>query len=165
VILYVVRHAAAADREAHMTDAERPLTGEGVARMKTVARGLARIGIAPAVICTSPALRARETAAIVAKALGKGVCVKDCDALLPGRDAAEVLEFLKRNPVEAAVVVGHEPQLGDLISLVVAGSAAPLVDMKKAAVSCIEFEGPPAAGKGVILWHLVPAVVEALLAK
>jgi phosphohistidine phosphatase len=165
MILYVVRHAAAADREAPKTDAERPLTDEGIARMKTVARGLARIGIVPAAIYTSPLLRARQTAAIVAKALGKGASVKDCDALSPGRDAAEVIEFLRRNPVESAAVVGHEPQLGDLVSLLVAGSAAPVVDMKKAAVSCIEFKGPPAAGKGTILWHLVPAVIEALLGK
>ena len=62
-------------------------------------------------------------------------------------------------------IVGHEPQLGEVVSLMVVESDEPVVDMKKASVACIDFEGPVVAGQGVVAWHLVPQVVEALYRK
>ena len=165
MIVYVVRHAAAAERGAGKPDAERPLTQEGIARMKAVARGLCKVGIAPAVIYTSPLVRARQTADILAKALGKDWEATDCEALAPGHTALEVIEFLAKEGGDEAAIVGHEPQLGEVVALMVTGRPKETVDMKKASVACVQFDGRPAAGGGVILWHIVPSIIEKLAGK
>jgi phosphohistidine phosphatase len=130
--------------------------------MKRVARGLCQIGIAPHVVYTSPLVRARETADILAKALGSGAAVCDCDELAPGHSPKDVLDFLRKQDSAEVAVVGHEPQLGDLVALMITGATKAVVDMKKASAACVEFEAKPAAGRGVLAWHVVPEVIEGL---
>jgi phosphohistidine phosphatase len=163
MIVYVIRHAAAAERGALGSDAERPLTKEGVARMKTVAGALCAIGATPSVIYTSPLVRARQTADIFAKALTGDRPIKECEVLRPGHSPAEVVEFLAKECAGDVAVVGHEPQLGDLVALMVTGRTKEVVDMKKASACCVEFDNRPAAGKGHIVWHLVPGIIERLV--
>ena len=65
--LYLVRHGLAEERgEKWPDDTKRPLTEEGIVRMRKAARGLARLGVAVDVVLTSPLVRARQTADIVA---------------------------------------------------------------------------------------------------
>src|SRR5436309_4247704 len=68
--LYLVRHGVAEQRgEAWPDDSKRPLTEQGISRLRKSARGLARIGVGFDVILTSPLVRARQTAEVVAGAL------------------------------------------------------------------------------------------------
>lgn len=159
--IYVIRHAASADEADYDRDEERPLTKPGKATMKSVSRLLVELAIAPGRIYTSPLVRARETADIVAKALGKGASVKEARELAPGRAAVEVVEMLADSGLDEAAVVGHEPQLGRLVSLLVTGADAPVVGMRKSSVACIEFDGPAAAGGGVLAWHITPEIARA----
>jgi phosphohistidine phosphatase len=164
MLIYVIRHAAAEDRHSGMSDRDRALTAEGVSRMKKVANALKHLGIAPGAIYTSPAVRAAETARIVAAALGLCERLKDCDSLLPGRDPVKLLEFISSRGGSEVAIVGHEPQLGEFVALCVSGRAKCAVDVKKSSVCCVEFDGKPAPGGAVILWHLVPSLVEKLMA-
>src|SRR6185295_8742979 len=67
--LYLIRHAVAEERgEAWPDDTKRPLSDDGAERMRKAARGLARLGVAFDVILTSPLVRTRQTAEIVAAA-------------------------------------------------------------------------------------------------
>ena len=158
--VYVIRHAAA--ELAHPSgDAARRLTPDGVKRMKKVARALSSIGVRPEIIYTSPLARARETAEIVASALGE-TDVVECEHLAPGHAPASVIDFLRHAKCRSAAVVGHEPQLGELVALMLCGSSRSVVDMKKASVACVEFDGPVGPSKGLLSWHLVPSIVESL---
>ena len=68
--LYLVRHGLAEERgDAWPDDTKRPLTDEGISRMRKGARGLARLGLSVEVVLTSPLVRARQTAEILAAAL------------------------------------------------------------------------------------------------
>jgi len=163
--VYVIRHAAAGQAGDYPNDEERPLTRKGIDCMKVVAKGLAKIGVAPKKIYTSPLVRAKQTAEIVRKAVGKSADFEERDELKPGHAPAEVIAFLTDEGIEEAAIVGHEPQLGELVSLMVVESDEPVLDMKKASVACIDFEGPAEPGQGVVAWHLTPAVVSALLGK
>ena len=61
--LYLIRHGLAEERgEAWPDDTKRPLTDEGMSRMRKAARGLARLGVSFDAILTSPLTRARQTA-------------------------------------------------------------------------------------------------------
>ncbi|MGH2469546.1 MAG: SixA phosphatase family protein, partial [Chloroflexota bacterium] len=77
--LYVMRHGPAEAQRDGLADADRALTAEGRAETVGVARGLARLGARPAVILSSPLVRARQTAEVIAQQLldGEGVTLSE----------------------------------------------------------------------------------------
>ena len=110
--LYLLRHGIAEDHHPD-GDAARRLTPEGVARMRLQAAAFARMDLRLARVLSSPLCRARQTADLVAEALG--VPVEEAQLLRPGcglDDAAEVVEAAGRP--QAALLVGHQPDLGEL---------------------------------------------------
>jgi len=161
--LVLMRHADAGDADPARWpgDRERPLTDVGRREHARVAAALHRMGVTFDRILTSPLARARETAEIVASALGE-TDVVECEHLAPGHAPASVIDFLKHAKCRSAAVVGHEPQLGELVALMLCGSSRSVVDMKKASVACVEFDGPIGPSKGLLSWHLVPSIVESL---
>lgn len=152
--LLIVRHAIAFPRDAKRwpDDAKRTLTMEGVKRARRAATGLKRIAKRPELVLTSPLLRARDTAAIFAQAARWPEAV-ECAALSPGGSPDEVLDALRRQggKAECAAVVGHQPHLGRLLALCLRGDArAEAFELKKSAVVCVRFEGPPRAHQGIL---------------
>jgi len=97
-------------------DAARPLSPRGVAAIETVARRFATLGARPDRVFTSPLLRARETAALMCAALGRGVAPEILDELIPDSEPAELLAALEAVAPGAPhlLLVGHQPLLGDL---------------------------------------------------
>jgi phosphohistidine phosphatase len=152
--LLILRHAIAFARDPKRwpEDGERPLTLEGVKRARRAATGLKRIAQRPALVLTSPLIRARDTAAIFAQASGWPKAI-ECAALSPGGSPAGVLEALRQEGGKAAcvAVVGHQPHLGRLLALCLGGdSRAEAFELKKSAVVCLRFEGSPRARQGVL---------------
>src|SRR5262245_41820779 len=83
--IYVVRHAIAEMRgEAWPDDSKRPLSEAGILRMRKNARGLLRLGVEIDVILTSPLVRARQTAEILAATFDVRPPLVVSDALAPG---------------------------------------------------------------------------------
>jgi phosphohistidine phosphatase len=164
--LLVLRHAIAFPRDAKRwpEDTERPLTADGVKRARRAAAGLKRITRQPLLVLTSPLVRARDTATIFAQAAHWPKAV-ECEALSPGGSPEGVLEALRRQggTLDCAALVGHQPHLGRLLALCVRGDARPeAFELKKSAVACLEFDGPPRAGQGVLEWLLAPRILRKL---
>lgn len=104
--LYLVRHAEAAPGD---PDALRPLTSAGRAAARSLGAQLASEGARPAVVLSSPLLRARETAAELCRALG---CASQSDErLAPGATVENVRTAIAGRGDEV-VVVGHQPDCG-----------------------------------------------------
>jgi len=83
--LYLIRHGLAAERgDAWPDDAKRPLTERGMSRLRKGARGLARLGVSLDVVLTSPLVRTRQTAEIVAGAFDPHPPLVNVDGLAPG---------------------------------------------------------------------------------
>ena len=146
------------DEKGWPDDAERRLTAEGVKKARRAAAGLRRLTPRPTLVLTSPLVRARDTAMIFAQAARWPQAV-ECAALSPGASPEEVLEALRRQggKLECVAVVGHQPHLGRLLALCVRGDArAEGFELKKSAVACVQFEGPPRAGQGVLTALLAP---------
>src|SRR5262245_39880728 len=120
--LYFLRHGIAADVGPEGTgDAGRPLTAEGIAKLKEAARGLRRLGVRPDVLLSSPLVRARQTAEIVRHALG--LDSRLVDALAPGCDIMRLRELLgEYRDTKSAMVVGHEPDFSTMIGDLTGGS-------------------------------------------
>jgi phosphohistidine phosphatase len=158
--LLLVRHGLAgkADPEVWPDDDLRPLTAKGRKAFKAAAKGLKRMGPRPALILTSPALRTRETALILAKALGlPGRAVRDWDALHHGHAPEKALATLAAQRLPpAAALVSHEPWLGEFLSLLLCGRKGAGVEFAKggAAWAGIPDRGAKAKGRGVLRWLL-----------
>ncbi len=149
--LYLVRHAEAIERSGTMPDASRYLTTKGRLAFRKIARRVHKAGISPAVIFTSPLLRAVQTAEILAERLKHEGQVVVTRELSPGFDLQALHSLLASagNPAEAAFV-GHEPDLGVVAAaLMTVPEGFPL---RKGAVLALEADGSVRKGTAKFLW-------------
>ncbi len=157
--LLVVRHAIAEDREEFagtgLPDDQRPLTRRGRSRMREGARGLAwALGPLEA-IGTSPFRRAAETAAILAEAFG-GPAPEPVEALTPDGTYEAVFEWVRgRGPEARLALVGHEPHLSGLVSLLL-GARGSVIQLKKGAACLLQAAPSVTPGSASLRWALAP---------
>jgi phosphohistidine phosphatase len=157
-VIYLVRHGIAGPAPRGMSDSDRALTPDGKRKTRRIAVGLKRLGVVPDVVLSSPLQRAEETAAILIDTLARQQRVEIYQLLAPGHDPAEVLRGLR--PYRAArevVLVGHQPDLGQLASHLLTRSSrlAPL-PFKKGAVAAIHVDAMPPRAPGVLMWFMTP---------
>src|SRR2546422_11695090 len=111
--LYLMRHgiALAQDEPGIKSDSERPLSPKGVKRLRSVAKGLARLKIPFSSFLTSPLLRARQTAEIVAQTLGLEAELAEISGLAPERSAGQLIFSLTRFHAQKHMLPGgpHPP--------------------------------------------------------
>jgi phosphohistidine phosphatase len=161
--IYIVRHAIAEEVSSTGRDEDRALTPEGRKKMKRAARGLAALGVAPRHLLSSPLVRARQTAEIVVEALPE-LKIETCDLLAPGVDERALTRLLNGTYAGADVaLVGHEPDLGELLSFWLTGSRGGVeTRFKKGAVACVASSALPPVGKAVLEWLLTAAQLGAI---
>ncbi|MFM2056024.1 MAG: hypothetical protein RLY71_409 [Pseudomonadota bacterium] len=158
--LYFLRHASAEEPVAGLPDAERALTEKGLRQSRLVASFCARQGLLPAVLLTSPLLRSVQTAAAFSAQLHDCPPPEVVEWLRLGTSAAEAVQHLRERLGRAEghlCLVGHEPDLSDLISRLL-GSDDPIVRIKKASLTCIEID-PAALRHGQLLWSVPCALM------
>jgi len=153
--LFLVRHAIAVEQDAEeYPNDDRPLTDAGVRKMTEAARGIARMIPDLDVIFTSPLIRAKHTAEIVARAFGCEKRMEVTGLLAPGGWANSVIAHLAaRQDEDRVMLVGHEPDMGLLAGALV-GAEHSVAEFKKGSVCCIRVDGVPGETRGVIRWHL-----------
>jgi phosphohistidine phosphatase len=160
--LYLIRHGVAAERGKDWPDdSKRPLTPEGIARLRKEARGLNEIGVGFDQIVTSPLVRTRQTAEVFAEELKSKPPIVTSDALAPaGSPALAIQEITKHVRKARVALVGHEPNLGELAGLLI-GARTPL-EFKKGGIARIDFDALPPKGAGILRWFLTPKMLRAL---
>lgn len=154
--LLLVRHAIAVERGSgsYPDDRARPLTPEGRKRMAEVAAGLARL-FQPDAILTSPILRARQTAEILAKTCRAPVSGLDS---LGNGDHAATLDGAKRRAVDRVALVGHEPWMGELLSYLLTSEPGALAaPFKKGGAALLEGFAGQGPGDWSLSWAMPPA--------
>jgi phosphohistidine phosphatase SixA len=119
VRVYLVRHAEAAPGE---PDDLRALTAAGRASARELGDRLAAEGIRPAAVLSSPLLRARETAAELARAVGTEA--ETDERLAPGA-TAEALRDAVAGRGDEVVAVGHQPDCGRIAAELTGGAEPP----------------------------------------
>jgi phosphohistidine phosphatase len=155
VQLWLVRHAAAVDREEFTgPDADRPLTGKGRRRFRDFCDYLADETETPEVVVTSPLVRAADTAAILARAAGlKKSSLVTTDLLAPGVDLTALLELVHEQSAERVALVGHEPDMSQMLIELIGGGA---FDFGKGFIAAVDFTSAPAIGAGRLRWLIGP---------
>ena len=160
--IWILRHGEAVDAsEVGGEDAPRYLTAWGETRTREAAGAMARLGVAPERILTSPYPRALQTARITAEALGLGKKVVREDASLePGAAPEDFDRLLAGSDEEGAGVmfVGHNPDLEEYVEHLITRRGATAgranIRLKKGALAVVETVGIEGAGRGELqgLW-------------
>lgn len=162
MILYIIRHtiAAPAGLSEDEDDSQRPLTDKGSRRMYQIAQGLRVLETQIDLILTSPYLRAAQTASILAKTLGPN---KDkvilSRALSPAGYSDQVLQDIneKFGDCGSIALVGHEPSLSGLVSLLVSGDPTLGTRLRKGGVCKLSVDQLRAGRCATLEWLLSPA--------
>ena len=129
-----------------------------MSRLRKSVRGLAAFGVSFDVVLTSPLVRTKQTADVVAGAFDPRPPIVTVDALAPGGSLQAVLADLeKQSRRKRIALVGHEPGIGELAARL-AGSRHPF-EFKKGAVCRIDVETLPGAGPGTLRWFLTPKIL------
>ena len=155
MLLYFVRHGLANWPAGAWpgNDAERPLTPEGERIIRAESAALARLGLRPDLILHSPLVRARQTAEIIAEALGLSDRLREHELLSPGFDRKALKKLLREHAGrEALMLVGHAPDMGAVVQSLTGGA----VKFKEGTVALVKIEKPDAKPEGTLVW-LAPA--------
>jgi phosphohistidine phosphatase len=116
--LYVMRHGTAEDHAESGQDFDRALTAQGREQVRHVGKALVDAGEEPLMIFTSPLVRAVQTAeivAIVTRLSDRAGTVETRRELAAGNDPWELVRDLVRSSCKRAMLVGHEPDVSDLV--------------------------------------------------
>ncbi len=152
--LFLIRHAHALD---HADDAQRPLSERG-RKITHQAAGFFKANgcLRPAQVWHSPLQRAFATAAGLITELDPEIALVETDGLLPLDDPAIMAERLRLYPTTHDVaLVGHQPHLSALASLLVAGHASPpLFHFKKNAVLALRRSDANFVDTGLARWRV-----------
>ncbi len=153
---YFLRHGIAEDLAD--SDFNRKLTARGARRVASSAAVMQRLNIQPAQIFSSPRLRARETAEIVAAALGMPVTL--ADEVNFGFDLADIRSLTAElGAGDEVMFVGHNPDMSSLVHQLTGVNVA----MKKGGLARVDVYGKKAR-QGELVWLIAPKVFDALQA-
>jgi phosphohistidine phosphatase len=162
--LYVIRHAIADTRDPDRwpDDSLRPLTEKGIARFRSAARGLHRIVPEIDVVFSSPYTRSWQTAEILHDEAG-WPAPKRCPELEPTRLPAGAIDVLQSADASSAALVGHEPNLSRLASLLLSETEYGVrIDVKKGSVIRLDCVNGPRPGGALLRWSASPRMLRAL---
>ena len=163
--LFLIRHGVAEERgDAWPDDAKRPLSEDGIERFQKSARGLARLDVWIDVVLTSPLVRARQTAEIVASAFDPRPSIITIESLAPeGSYASLVADLEKHGRKTRIALVGHEPGIGELGARLIGSRHS--FEFKKGAVCRIDVDEIPPVGPGDLRWFLTPKAMASIKKK
>ncbi len=140
------------------TDTDRPLTPKGKHQLRQIASAMQNLDLRFNLILSSPFLRARQTAEIVATSLNLKRRLALSDELTPDGDAKALIRQLNElaPPSVNILLVGHEPYLSDLISLLTTGRTDLMMDFKKGGLCKLEIETLSHGRCAALAWLLTP---------
>jgi len=164
MLVFLVRHAIAHERNRIRwpNDALRPLTTPGIRKFQKAAYGIARCLPKRVALLTSPYVRARETAAILAEALGSRKPI-ECSELASGEPVHASFALLRKRKEGAVVLVGHEPNLSAFMAAALAGNRVKMkIEFKKGGAVCMEFPRRIEPGEAALKWMFPPRALRGL---
>ena len=158
--LFILRHGIAAMRDDLdvENDSQRQLTPKGKRQLRQSAAAMKKMGLRFDLILSSPYLRAKQTAEIVADFLKLNKKLHFSNALVPdGSPNVLIRQLHEIKPApENVLLVGHEPYLSSLISLLTSGGIDLAMDFKKGGLCKLETERLSYDRCATLIWLLMP---------
>jgi phosphohistidine phosphatase len=163
VLLLLLRHADAGvpDPARWPDDSDRPLTDHGREVQERVSEMLRRSGFSLDALFTSPLLRARQTAEIVADVFGL-TTINVCEALSHPPDIVKLTACVGGGRGDQTVgLTGHSPWMDETAALLLAGSPSAIsIDFPKSGAMAIRAHGV-VPGAGQLIAFLTPDIADA----
>lgn len=174
--LYLIRHGIAQERSPDIEDEARELTAAGWEKTRKVAKRLSSLGLRFDLILTSPRVRSRQTAEVLHSC---GLCsqIEALSCLAPDGNIQNWLDWLEQRQISTntqLALVGHQPDLGQWVEILVWGEARtgadatniaacdpgsnlPIIALKKAGIIGLKLPetGSP-VGRAQIFWLTSP---------
>jgi phosphohistidine phosphatase len=158
--LYLIRHAIAEEESPSGEDSQRVLTDKGAKKMRNIAKGLKTLGVEFDYIVSSPYLRAQQTAEILGDVFKIKKRVVVSENIAPMGDPNQLLaEINEKYSFNSLAVVGHEPYLSNLVSLLTAGGSPVEMTFKKGGVCYLTTDDLHHTRKATLEWLLTPGVL------
>jgi phosphohistidine phosphatase len=160
--LYLIRHAIAVDEGTpeYEEDSQRPLTDKGKKKMRQIAKGLRALGVEFDLILSSPYIRAKETAEVLADVFKIKKDVIFSNNLMPMGDPDLLIAEMNEKYSETSVaLVGHEPFLTALIGLLVSENASIDMTLKKGGLCRLSADDLHHTRKATMDWLLTPGIL------
>jgi phosphohistidine phosphatase len=160
--IYVLRHGIAVERgtPGFKKDSDRPLTKEGEEKMYQIAEAMLAMELKFDLILSSPLVRAEQTAKIVAGELDEEVTFTDF--LSPDGNVLELIREINDEKPQRVLLVGHEPDLSRLISLLVTGGTDASIELKKSGLCKLTADKLTFGQCCTLNWLLTPKQLRAL---
>lgn len=150
--VFLIRHAEAIDETRELRDPHRHLTEQGREQARALGERLRWHDCVPTYVWTSPLVRAVQTAELVMVGLSGTVSVISTPELAPGDDVRALVQKLQKlQSDEVVMVVGHEPILAGLGSLLTGGDD--FAALGKAEAARIDNVGGKGANKPRVRWR------------
>jgi phosphohistidine phosphatase len=161
MLLYILRHAYAGEHgdPRYPDDSKRPLTNHGRKRFDRLVKQLTNGELAPQVIGTSPYLRCRQTAELLADRLVEPADLQVIPRFSPGADVTDLTSWCSTLTAEQMAYVGHAPDV-DQIASALMGSRNGAIHFTKGAIAAVEFDEKIAPGQGVLRWMATPKLFD-----
>ena len=160
--IYILRHGIAVPRgsRGYKKDSDRPLTQEGEEKTRQIAKAMREMGLQFDLILSSPYIRAKDTAKIVAEELGQKVTLTE--SLVPAADVRELIAEINDEKPQRVLLVGHEPDLSSLISVLISGSADALIELKKGGLCKLTSDKLTSTRCAILNWLLTPKFLRSM---
>lgn len=160
--LYIVRHAIAVQRGApgYEDDSQRPLTEKGRTKMEKIVKRLHQLDIQLDAILSSPYVRARATAEILASEFNLKDQLQFSENLIPPGNFDQLIdEINEKYNVNSLALVGHEPMLSQFVSWLTTGDANARITLKKGGVCLLSAEDLYQDHRATLEWLLTPRLM------
>jgi phosphohistidine phosphatase len=135
------------------------LTDDGRKRFAAMMKRLAGDVLSPTLIATSPLIRCRQTAEILAELLPTRVPIVERSELAPGVDLEGLVTWTMAQNASAVAWVGHAPDVGHMAARLI-GNGTASIRFSKGAICQIDFAGAIAPGRGELRWLVTARLLD-----
>jgi len=159
--IYILRHGIAVERGSpgYKKDSERPLTDEGEEKMRQIAKAILAMDLKFDLILSSPYVRAQQTAQIVAAELDQEVTFTEL--LVPDGNSLELIREINDEKPQRVLLVGHEPDLSQLVSILLTGDSETAIELKKGGLCKLTADRLAFGRCATLNWLLTPKQLRA----
>ncbi|MGD8372930.1 MAG: phosphohistidine phosphatase SixA [Syntrophobacterales bacterium] len=152
--IYLMQHGPNLSKD---EDPEESLSPEGEAQVSKAAQAIKRMGLGFEVIIASPKKRSKQTAAIVAEAVGFPVeDILETEKVKAMTPAEETINYLKQFAAKKSVLIaGHLPSLAEVASFLLTSGSKATIQFERGGLGRIDVESIP-TNEGKLRWYLTP---------
>ena len=156
--IYLMQHGPNLSKD---EDPEEPLSPGGKKQVSKAAKAIKRMGLQFDVIIASPKKRSRQTAELVAEAVGfpvEGIVeTEKVKAMTPAEEAiAYLAQFEDKDSI---LIAGHLPSLAEVASALLTSGSRATIQFERGGIGRIDVDTLP-TNEGKLRWYLTPAQLE-----